>query len=310
MVYLHSWWWQASLGGELDPGWARQFFCVSGVLSVSPKVCPAAHMKKAEGEDMAWEWSQRGTSQLHLGGGCLGTLRQVSPQLQASVQLLFPKTVQLQVFISPRVYEVEGTEIAVNTARDNTVQCSQPGEPLFREVKHCPLLLWDKFCRSWSAQGLSRTVLLRVPADKERWTIIYPSYLVMMAQHDTSAFGRNNNNQLKQFAAAYRQPFHSCASQITFVTFLIFLALEAARGSNQFCFILLLHTRKIKELKPTHVYKALTHPSTLLDTFPLAILILKCEIFTCLVPLVPYALFKRWRGVVRAFTIFLARPVL
>lgn len=212
--------------------------------------------------------------------------------------------------IRPCFYEVKGTEIAVNTAWDNTVQCSQPGEPLSTEVKHCPLLLWDKFCRSWTALGLSRTVLLRVPADKESWTIIYPSYLVTMAQHDTSAFGGNNNNQLKQFAAAYRKPFHSWASQITFVTFLIFLALEAAKGSNQRCFILLLHTRKIKELKPTHVYKALTHPSTLSDMFPFLILIVKCEIFTCLVPLVPHALFKRWREVVRAFTIFLARPVL
>ena len=77
--------------------------------------------------------------------------------------------------------------------------------------------------------------------------VFYPSYLVMTAQHNTSAFGRSNEDQLKDFAMPYSKPFHSHAAQIRFVAFIItFLALEATETSNQLGFLLLFNKRERK----------------------------------------------------------------
>lgn len=58
------------------------------------------------------------------------------------------------------------------------------------------------------------------------------------------------------------KPFHLCAAPIVFVAFITFSALEAARSGGQIIlFYFYMHWEKKKKI--THVYKALTHPSTL-----------------------------------------------
>lgn len=118
MGILHLWWWQASLGGELDPGWARQMgFCVSGAFDVHGV---ATTMEEG------WRWGQgvRVISERHIlplpgwkvagdaGAGQPSAIQGAeAARLQSSGQLFFPATAQLELFISPCFYEVEGTEI-------------------------------------------------------------------------------------------------------------------------------------------------------------------------------------------------------